>query len=110
MLVHFSALKADMPGQIRRIAAFLDMPIDERCWEAVLEHCSFEYMRANAESSVPLGGAVWKGGAKTFIHKGTNGRWRDVLTEQDNASYESRALEELGSDCAYWLSSGEFAE
>ena len=107
MLLHFSALKADMPGQIRRIAAFLDIPIDESKWEAILEHCSFDYMRAHAESSVPLGGAVWEGGAKTFIHKGTNGRWRDVLTEEDNANYESRALEELGPECAQWLSTGQ---
>ncbi len=107
MLLHFSALKADMPGQIRRIAAFLDIPIDESNWEAILEHCSFDYMRAHAEPAVPLGGALWEGGAKTFIHKGTNGRWRDVLTEEDNANYESRALEELGPECAQWLESGE---
>jgi len=107
MLVHFSALKADMPGEIRRIASFLDIPIDEDMWEVILEHCSFDYMRANAEASVPLGGAAWEGGAKTFIHKGTNGRWLDVLTDEDNANYESRALEELGPDCAHWLASGE---
>ena len=107
MLLHFSALKADMPGQIRRIAAFLDIPVDESQWGAIIEHCSFDYMRAHAEFSVPLGGAVWEGGAKTFIHKGTNGRWRDVLTEEDNANYESRALEELGPECAQWLASGE---
>ncbi len=52
-------------------------------------------------------GAFWEGGAKTLIHKGTNGRWRNVLTEEDNANYESRALEELGPECADWLSSGE---
>ena len=68
---------------------------------------SFNYMRAHAELAVPLGGAVWEGGAKTFIHKGTNGRWRDVLTEEDIANYESRALEELGPECAQWLASGE---
>jgi aryl sulfotransferase len=107
MLLHFAALKADMPGEIRRIAAFLDIPIDESNWDAILEHCSFDYMRAHAELSVPLGGAVWEGGAKSFIHQGTNGRWRDVLTDADNANYESRALEELGPECADWLSSGE---
>jgi len=107
MLLHFSALKADMPGQIRRIAEFLDIPVDESQWDAIVEHCSFDYMRAHAELAVPLGGAMWEGGAKTFIHKGTNGRWRDVLTEEDIANYESRALAELGPECAQWLASGE---
>ncbi len=34
-----------------------------------------------------LGGAFWEGGAKTFIHKGTNGRWRDILSKEDVVQY-----------------------
>jgi aryl sulfotransferase len=36
-----------------------------------------------------------------------NGRWRDTLTEQDCAEYESRAEAELGQACARWLATGE---
>ncbi len=107
MLLHFGRLKADMPGQIRRIAAFLDIAIDEATWPAILEHCSFDYMKANATASVPLGGAFWEGGARTFIHKGVNGRWRDLLRPEQSAAYEARALAELGEDCARWLATGE---
>ena len=107
MMLHFGQLKADMPGQIRRIAAFLDTPIDEAAWPAILEHCSFDYMKANASASVPLGGAFWEGGARTFIHKGVNGRWRDLLSPAQCAAYEARALAELGADCARWLATGE---
>ena len=107
MLLHFERLKADMPGQIRRIAAFLDIPVDAATWPAILEHCSFDYMKANATASVPLGGAFWEGGARTFIHKGVNGRWRDLLGPEQSAAYEARALAELGQDCARWLATGE---
>jgi aryl sulfotransferase len=107
MMLHFGRLKADMPGQIRRIAAFLDTPIDEAAWPAILEHCSFDYMKANANASVPLGGAFWEGGAQTFVHKGVNGRWRDLLGPAQCAAYEARALAELGEDCARWLATGE---
>lgn len=103
MLLHFGELKADMPGQIRRIAGFLDIPIDEAKWEDILRHCSFDYMKANATKSVPLGGAFWDGGAKTFVHKGVNGRWRDTLTDDENLEYEARAATELGEECAQWL-------
>ena len=105
-MIHFAQLKADMPGQIRRIAAFLDIPIDESTWEAIVEHCSFDYMKANATKSVPLGGLFWDGGSQTFIHKGQNGRWRDLLTAEDCAAYESKAVAELGEDCARWLATG----
>lgn len=105
--IHFETLKRDMPGEIRKIAAFLDVPIDESKWDAIVEHCSFPYMKANATKSVPLGGAFWDGGAQTFVHKGENGRWRDTLTPDDVARYEARALQELGADCARWLATGE---
>jgi aryl sulfotransferase len=110
LLLHFAALKADMPTQIRRIANFLDIPIDEDRWPAILEHCSFDYMKANASDSVALGGVFWDGGAETFIHKGTNGRWRDVLTAEDYCRYKETAQRELGENCAHWLATGHSPE
>ena len=110
LLMHFAELKADMPGQIRRIADFLETPIDDSRWPTILEHCSFAYMKRHAAKSVPLGGTFWHGGAETFIHKGTNGRWRDTLTPQDIARYERTAGEQLGAECARWLAAGARAD
>ncbi len=107
MMIHFSKLKADMPGEMRRIAKFLDIPVDEKRWPAIIEHCTFDYMKDHAEYAAPLGGAFWQGGAKTFINKGTNGRWHDVLTADDVRAYEKRARAELGEACARWLATGE---
>jgi aryl sulfotransferase len=105
-LIHFEALKQNMPGEIRRIAKFLNIEIDESRWDSILRHCSFDYMKENATKSVPLGGIFWDGGAETFIHKGVNGRWRDVLPDEDKARYEAKSLEELGLECSRWLASG----
>ena len=105
--VHFTNLKRDMPGEIRRIAEFLKIPVNEEKWESILLHCSFDYMKANATKSVPLGGAFWDGGAQTFIHKGINGRWHDVLQKDEILKYEHRAEQELGPECAHWLATGE---
>ncbi len=107
LLIHFDALKRDMPGEIRRIAGFLDIAIDESRFPAIVEHCGFNYMKAHAAKSAPLGGVFWDGGAATFINKGTNGRWRDTLTPEDCARYEAVAREQLGDDCARWLATGE---
>lgn len=107
LLVHFANLKADMDSGMREVAAFLDIHINEENWPKIIEHCTFDYMKKNGAPSVPLGGALWEGGATTFIHKGTNGRWRDTLTPEDNAKYEAKAIEELGEDCAKWLATGQ---
>ena len=92
---------------MREIAAFLGCEIAEERWAQILKHCSFEYMKANAANVAPLGGAIFDGGGATFINKGVNGRWRDVLTAQDCAEYERRAVAELGPECAHWLATGE---
>ncbi len=110
LFVHFGNLKRDMPGEIRKIAQFLDIPINEANWDAILEHCSFDYMKANATKSVPLGGAFWDAGAKVFINKGVNGRWTDTLTKADSAEYEARAVKELGAAGARWFATGEGME
>jgi aryl sulfotransferase len=109
MLLHFADLKADPEGQIRRVAAFLGVAVDPADWPAILEHCSFAYMKRNAAKSAPLGGGLWEGGAETFIHKGTNDRWRNVLSAAESAAYERKAVEELGAECAGWLASGSMA-
>jgi aryl sulfotransferase len=106
MFVHFATLKADLPGQMRAIAKFLDIRVDEANWPLILEYCSFDWMKANATKSVPLGGAFWDAGAQVFINKGINGRWHDTLSAAESAAYEARARKELGDDCAHWLATG----
>jgi aryl sulfotransferase len=110
LFVHFAHLKRDMPGQMRRIAAFIGAPIDEAQWGTSCEQCSFDWMKRNASKSVPLGGAFWDGGAEVFINKGVNGRWTETLSAEDVAEYEARAEKELGAECARWLATGEGIE
>jgi len=107
MLLHFAELKRDLPGSMRRIAAFLDMQVDAARFPAMVEHCGFAWMKAHATNATPLGGKPWDGGADTFSHKGTNGRWRDILSAEDCKRYESAARSELGDECAQWLQTGE---
>jgi len=107
LMIHFEVLKNHMPEEIRRIAKFLDIPIDETKWDEIVEHCTFNWMREHGEKIVPMGGVMWKGGVKSFIHKGTNGRWRETLTAAESAEYEAKALAELGPECARWLATGE---
>ncbi len=104
--VHFADLKKDMAGEIRGIADFLGIDIDEARWDDILTHCSFEWMKKNATKTVPLGGAFWDAGAEVFINKGVNGRWTESLTPAEAAAYEERSRAELGDACARWLAVG----
>ena len=105
-LIHFNDMKADLARSIREIAAFLEIPIDEAKFPKIVEHCTFDYMKAHADMVAPRGGIMWNGGARTFINKGTNGRWRETLSNTEVAAYEARAVAELGPECARWLAHG----
>jgi aryl sulfotransferase len=106
-LIHFNNLKADLDGEMRSLAEFLEVDIPAEKWPTVVEHCTFDWMKANAEKMAPLGGLIFEGGAGQFINKGSNGRWKDVLTPADSLAYEQMARDKLGEDCARWLMTGE---
>jgi aryl sulfotransferase len=106
LFVHFSDLKKDLKGQMRRIADFLGCPVDESKFDAQVKACTFEAMKGEAAKVAPLGGALWKGGATTFINKGTNGRWKGILTDEQVKAYQQAAEKRLGKKCAKWLAEG----
>ena len=106
IFVHFNDLKKDLAGSIAHVAAFLGITHNSATMTKIAEHCTFDYMKAHAENVAPRGGKAWTGGATTFINKGTNGRWRDSLTEADIAAYEAKTLAELGLECSHWLEHG----
>src|SRR5919106_3200617 len=106
LFLHFADLKRDLPGQMRRGGAFLDIGLDERAFDSAVRHCSFDHMKAHAEKYAPHRGRLYKGGARAFIHQGTNSRWGDVLSAEDCRRYEAAAAERLGWRCARWLAEG----
>jgi aryl sulfotransferase len=106
LLVHFSRLKADLVGEMRRIARFLDIEVAEADWPVIAEHCSFDYMKGAARQIEQLEFA-FKGGGNTFINKGTNGRWKDILSAQEAARCDEVAAARLTPACAHWLRTGE---
>jgi aryl sulfotransferase len=108
-LLHFSDLKRDLEGEMRQIAKFLGCDISPGRWPKIVERCTFEYMKEHAEDVAPIGAGMMRGGVREFMHKGTNGRWSDVLTDKDVADYERTAREQLGPECAAWLASGSGA-
>lgn len=108
LLVHFNGLKADLPGEIRRIAAFLDIAVDEAAWPRIVEHSGFEWMRRAALRAPPsMADDILADGLGAFIHRGTNGRWRDMLSAQDIALADRVAAQRLPADCAHWLRTGQ---
>jgi len=108
LLVHYANLKADLPGEMRRIARFLDIAIDEKKFPDMLLHCSLSHMKARGSEDEWLA-KMFDGGGGNFVNQGTNGRWRDTLSPAEVARADEIAAQRLTPDCARWLKTGEMA-
>lgn len=106
LLAHFNDLLSDLDGEMRRIARYLDIEINEEIWTTLVDNATFNTMKRNAEQVTPGGGIAFEGGAKSFIFKGTNGRWMNVLSADELALYEQTVADVLTPDCARWLEQG----
>jgi aryl sulfotransferase len=109
LLVHYNDLLIDLSGEIRRIADFLNIEVAPEMLASIADAVSFGSMKRNAEQIVPGYENLFKGGPQTFINKGTNGRWRAVLSEDELALYAAAVARELTPDCAHWLENGRMA-
>lgn len=113
LLVHFNNLKKDLVGEISRIYRFIKQHGEVKGGDeadivrGAAERSTFEYMKKNADRMMPGAEKAWKGGAKSFINKGTNGRWKGVLPEEMSDKYLETARRELGDECAHWVATGE---
>jgi aryl sulfotransferase len=106
LLVHYNDLKADLLGEMKRIAAFLGIETPDALWPELVEAATFDSMKKEGASLLPGIEMAFKGGHETFLNKGTNGRWKGVLTEDDVALYRKRAAAELPPGLNRWLEEG----
>ena len=106
LIVHYNDLKADLSGEMKRIAAFLGIETPAVLWPELVEAATFEKMKNEGAALLPGIEMAVRGGHQTFLNNGTNGRWKDVLTPDDIASYRHRAAQELPPGLNDWLENG----
>ena len=56
VFLHYDELKADLEGQMRQLAAHLEIEVDEDRWPRLVQAATFESMRSRADTTVPGGG------------------------------------------------------
>jgi aryl sulfotransferase len=106
LMVHYADLKADLAGEVRRVAGFLGIACTPDLLGRIAEAAGFEAMRRDGDRLLPEFGAIFEGGAGRFLFKGTNGRWRSLLGPEELALYDARVAADLPADCARWLEGG----
>ena len=104
-LFHYGDMWADLDGEMRRVAAALDVPIDEERWPAFVEAAGLTSMRSRAATTAPEAHMnLWVSPEKFFRTGGTRD-WASLLTSDELSHFEER-LRELAGDAAPWATGG----
>jgi aryl sulfotransferase len=106
LLVHYNDLKTDRAGEMRRIAAFLGIETPESVWKDLVAAAGFEAMKQQGAELIPAAAQLWNEGASRFMNKGTNGRWKSVVSDEDLRRYEERVKAHFAPELARWLQHG----
>ena len=107
--LHYADLKADLEGQMRRIATILGIEIDEARWPALIKAATFQDMQRNADRTAPDTDLdLWHDNSR-FFHSGTSGKWRTELSAASLACYTRVARQRKPAAMIRWFEEGSAA-
>jgi aryl sulfotransferase len=104
LLVHYNDLKADLSGEIQRVADYLDIHVSPDIWPRLVDAAGFEAMRRDGGTLLGSIAAMLEGGGRTFFHMGMNERWR--LPRGGPRLYEAKVEAMFSPACARWVAQG----
>ncbi|MEB2285193.1 MAG: hypothetical protein B6D46_07695 [Polyangiaceae bacterium UTPRO1] len=109
LFLHYADLSVALDAEMRRLAAFLDVPVDERLWPSLREAAGFEAMRARADELAPGAHyAEWRSN-RDFFRRARRGGWQGRLGAESRSRYEEIATARLGPRLKAWIEGGRAA-
>lgn len=103
VMLHYSDLRRDLGGEMRRLASRLSIEVDERRWSALVQAATFDSMRAASSSYVPDEGLDFFRDTSAFFRGGGPSEWERWLTSEDLAEYDERLAALAPPDLLEWM-------
>jgi aryl sulfotransferase len=108
-LFHYADLKADLPGELLRLARVLGIPCSPERARELAPEASLARMRERSADVAPSASqGTWKD-VRAFFRSGGTGEWRERVSAADLAAYEARVAALVGPDLAAWAHGGRLA-
>jgi aryl sulfotransferase len=102
-LFHYADLKADLPGQLRRLANVLSIEVGEQRVGELATAATFDGMRRRADLLAPgVDHKLWRRN-EDFFRSGTSGQWRGLLDAAALDRYDRRVAGLAPPDLVEWL-------
>lgn len=106
LMIHYEDLRTNIRSEIIRIAAFLDIPLSDDLLGRIVDAAGFKGMQRDGAVLLPHQVNIFQQGHRSFLNKGTSGRWRGIFRDDDLALYQKKLSRMVPRDCAEWLENG----
>lgn len=105
-MFHFADYRADLPNELIRLAAALDIELTPMRARELAGEASLETMRDRADEVVPNASTgQWKNNT-AFLRSGAAGEWRARCDDSDLLAYEQRVSALVSPELAAWTHLG----
>jgi hypothetical protein len=108
LFLTYEMLKADLESSVMKIIDFCGLEVPPEKMPAILERCSFEFMKKYEAKFDPVTETMWHRGVQRteFIRKGQTEQWREYLDSEQEALFERERVRHLGASAFIPDSSG----
>ncbi|MFT5681165.1 MAG: hypothetical protein ACI8RZ_002071 [Myxococcota bacterium] len=103
LVLHFAEMKADLPGTVDQVAAFMGVSLEAEERATVIERSGLAWMKANNEKFSPVV-FPFSGTRPDMIRSGKSGNAGELYSAAELASIDEsylEALDHMGSDFPY---------
>ncbi len=104
-LFHFEELRDDRASAMERLAQAFGLAMSTEHIERLAEAASLDRMRARADDLAPNTKQIFTDSTR-FFRSGESGSWREVMTPEQEAIYETRMRELTSPELRAWLHRG----
>jgi hypothetical protein len=107
--LHYAALTRDLDGEMRRLAAWLGYAFADAEWPSLVAAASFGGMKRRAQETAPdADRGEWRS-AGDFFRSARMEAWREGLSAENQALYETASSDRLDPDAKAWAEGGRLA-
>jgi aryl sulfotransferase len=100
LLLHYNEIIRDLPGTIRKIAAFESVDLSEARIQKIAELCNFDEMRRQRETIAP---SQKRFDPDHHLNRGIAGRGDETFSREEFPEEYLILENALGSECFHWL-------
>jgi hypothetical protein len=104
--LHYADLSADLEQEMRRLASFLDIRVNEAILPRLVEAASFAAMKEHASETAPGAHVGEWTKDSDFFRKARMGEWRDVLSVENRALFDSVMEKRFSPEARAWIERG----